>query len=40
MMETGNKMQSTNSYLERLSDFKQKYAAEYGITRIGIFGSQ
>ncbi|MDR1675371.1 MAG: nucleotidyltransferase family protein [Tannerella sp.] len=32
-------MQSTNLYIKRLRDFKRNHAGEYGITRIGIFGS-
>ena len=28
-----------NSYLSTLQRFKQEYGAEYGITRIGFFGS-
>ena len=33
-------MRSTKTYLTLLRSFKQRHAAEYGITRIGIFGSQ
>ena len=29
----------TNEYLNKLRQFKQQYATEYGIERIGIFGS-
>jgi predicted nucleotidyltransferase len=32
-------MKSTNEYLQELRQFKRKYADEYGIERIGIFGS-
>jgi predicted nucleotidyltransferase len=32
-------MFATEKYLNLLREFKRKYAAEYGITRIGIFGS-
>jgi predicted nucleotidyltransferase len=32
-------MESTNEYLKKLLQFKQQYATEYGIERIGIFGS-
>ncbi len=32
-------MKSTESYLNLLREFKRQHAAEYGITRIGIFGS-
>ena len=33
------KMKTTVDYLRDLQQFKQQYAAEYGIERIGIFGS-
>ncbi|MDR2148039.1 MAG: nucleotidyltransferase domain-containing protein [Tannerella sp.] len=29
----------TSDYLDKLRQFKQQYSAEYGIERIGIFGS-
>jgi len=29
----------TNEYLNKLRQFKQQYSEEYGIERIGIFGS-
>jgi predicted nucleotidyltransferase len=32
-------MKTTNEYLDILSQHKQQYASEYGIERIGIFGS-
>jgi len=32
-------MNTTDTYLTLLREFKQQHAAEYGITRIGIFGS-
>jgi len=32
-------MSTTETYLNLLREFKQQHAAEYGITRIGIFGS-
>ncbi|GHT52380.1 nucleotidyltransferase [Bacteroidia bacterium] len=32
-------MKTTGEYIEMLRDYKQKYASEYGIERIGIFGS-
>lgn len=32
-------MQSTKSYINKLQEFKKKYSLEYGIERIGIFGS-
>ncbi|MDR3328501.1 MAG: nucleotidyltransferase family protein [Prevotellaceae bacterium] len=32
-------MQATNNYIRLLKDFKRDHAAEYGITRMGIFGS-
>jgi len=32
-------MRTTNEYKQLLSRFKQLYAEEYGIERIGIFGS-
>jgi predicted nucleotidyltransferase len=32
-------MQTTNDYIRLLSDFKRAHAAEYGITRMGVFGS-
>ena len=32
-------MKTTVDYLLDLQQFKQKYAVEYGIERIGIFGS-
>jgi len=32
-------MAATNSYVSLLKNFKQIHAAEYGITRMGIFGS-
>ena len=28
-----------NEYLHKLREFKQQYSSEYGIERIGIFGS-
>jgi predicted nucleotidyltransferase len=32
-------MKTTNEYILLLRDYKRKHAAEYGIERIGIFGS-
>jgi len=32
-------MQPKNEYLHKLRQFKQQYSEEYGIERIGIFGS-
>ena len=32
-------MQSKNEYLHKLQQFKQQHSEEYGIERIGIFGS-
>jgi predicted nucleotidyltransferase len=32
-------MKTTKEYVNILRDYKQKHAAEYGITCIGIFGS-
>ncbi|MCL2155883.1 MAG: nucleotidyltransferase family protein [Leptospirales bacterium] len=32
-------MQDKNEYLYKLRQFKQQYSSEYGIERIGIFGS-
>ena len=32
-------MQPKNEYLHKLQQFKQQYSEEYGIERIGIFGS-
>jgi predicted nucleotidyltransferase len=32
-------MQTKNDYLHKLQEFKQLYSSEYGIERIGIFGS-
>jgi len=32
-------METTNYYLQKLQQFKQLYSSEYGIERIGIFGS-
>ncbi|GHT10397.1 DNA polymerase subunit beta [Bacteroidia bacterium] len=32
-------MQTTQDYIRLLQDFKRAHAAEYGITRMGIFGS-
>ena len=32
-------MQTTNEYLQKLQQFKQQYSSEYGIERIGLFGS-
>lgn len=32
-------MKTTDTYIRLLQKFKQIYASEYGITRIGIFGS-
>jgi predicted nucleotidyltransferase len=32
-------MKTTNEYISLLRQFKQEHAAEYGIVRIGIFGS-
>ena len=32
-------MQSKNEHLTKLRQFKDKYSSEYGIERIGIFGS-
>lgn len=35
----GTGMQANNEYLNKLRQFKQLYSSEYGIERIGIFGS-
>jgi predicted nucleotidyltransferase len=32
-------MKTTNEYIRLLRDYKRTHAAEYGIERIGIFGS-
>ena len=32
-------MKSKDEYLHRLRQFKRQYSSEYGIERIGIFGS-
>lgn len=32
-------MKTTSEYICLLGDFKRRYAAEYGIRRMGIFGS-
>jgi len=32
-------MQTKDEYLHKLQQFKQLYSSEYGIERIGIFGS-
>jgi predicted nucleotidyltransferase len=32
-------MKTTNEYFHLLQDYKRKHAAEYGIERMGIFGS-
>jgi len=32
-------MQTKDEYLHKLQQFKQQYSSEYGIERIGIFGS-
>jgi predicted nucleotidyltransferase len=32
-------METTTHYLQKLQQFKQLYSSEYGIERIGIFGS-
>ncbi|MDR3350969.1 MAG: nucleotidyltransferase family protein [Prevotellaceae bacterium] len=32
-------MKTTNEYIRLLRDYKRKHAAEYGIERMGIFGS-
>lgn len=32
-------MRSTNEYIELLRQFKEKYSGQYGIKRLGIFGS-
>ena len=37
--EGGANMKNENEYLHKLRKFKQQYSSEYGITRIGIFGS-
>jgi len=37
--ETDANMRSKNEYLHKLRKFKQQYSSEYGIERIGIFGS-
>ena len=36
---TNAKMTSTEQYLDKLREFYELYAAQYGIVRIGIFGS-
>jgi predicted nucleotidyltransferase len=38
-MQTDYDMKTTNEYLNKLRQFKQQYSSEYGIERIGIFGS-
>jgi predicted nucleotidyltransferase len=32
-------MKTTNDYIRLLHDYKREHAAEYGIERMGIFGS-
>jgi predicted nucleotidyltransferase len=32
-------MKTTNEYIRLLHDYKRQHAAEYGIERLGIFGS-
>jgi predicted nucleotidyltransferase len=32
-------MKTTNEYFHLLRDYKRRYAVEYGIERMGIFGS-
>ncbi|NDV84100.1 nucleotidyltransferase family protein [Bacteroides sp. 51] len=32
-------MRSTNEYIELLKQFKEKHSSQYGIKRLGIFGS-
>jgi predicted nucleotidyltransferase len=32
-------MKTTNEYIHLLRDYKRNHAAEYGIERMGIFGS-
>jgi predicted nucleotidyltransferase len=32
-------MKTTNEYIRLLRDYKRQHAAEYGIERMGIFGS-
>jgi predicted nucleotidyltransferase len=32
-------MKTTNDYIQLLRDYKREHAAEYGIERLGIFGS-
>jgi len=32
-------MKTTNEYLRKLKRFKEQYSSEYGIERIGLFGS-
>jgi len=32
-------MKTTNEYLRQLKRYKQQYSSEYGIERIGLFGS-
>jgi predicted nucleotidyltransferase len=32
-------MKTTNEYIRLLRDYKREHAAEYGIERMGIFGS-
>ncbi|MDR2814790.1 MAG: nucleotidyltransferase family protein [Prevotellaceae bacterium] len=32
-------MKTTNEYIRLLCDYKRQHAAEYGIERMGIFGS-
>jgi predicted nucleotidyltransferase len=32
-------MKTTNEYIRLLHDYKREHAAEYGIERMGIFGS-
>ena len=39
MSKNGINMQNKDEYLHKLRQFKQQYSLEYGIERIGIFGS-
>jgi len=32
-------MKTTNEYLQKLKRFKEQHSSEYGIERIGLFGS-
>jgi predicted nucleotidyltransferase len=39
LQKTEEAMRTTSEYIRLLGDYKRSYAAEYGIERMGIFGS-